>query len=82
MSEPLVVTSFETLCVLVIDDDRAILDVVEAILDAAIGLDVNAYVRKPVTRDSMTKAIHRAFNRAPALKAREIRAAVAVPAQA
>lgn len=157
MSEPLIVTSFEALRVLVIDDDRAILELVEAILKAAgvggvvkavsalgalniladrhkrfncvvcdygmdvmngltllkeirsgkhayiprdqcfimltahgqeavvraaIELDVNGYVRKPVTKDSLTKAIHRAFNRTPALKAPEIYAAVAVPPQA
>ncbi|MBX7200022.1 MAG: response regulator [Rhodospirillaceae bacterium] len=157
MSEPLIVTSFETLRVLVIDDDRGILEVVEAILKtagfagvvkavsavgalniladkhkrfncivcdygmdvmnglmllkeirsgkhahiprdqcfimltaygqeavvrAALELDVNGYVRKPVTKDSLTKAIHRAFNRMPALKAPEAYAAVDVPSQA
>lgn len=156
MSEPLIVTSFETLRVLVIDDDRAVLEVVEAMLRAAgfagvvksasalgalniladkqkrfncivcdygmdvmdglmllreirsgrhdyiprnqcfimltahgqeavvraaLELDVNGYVRKPVSRDSLTKAIHRALNRTPNLKAPEIYAAVAVPAQ-
>ena len=35
MNEPLVLTSFETLRVLVIDDDRAILEVVEALLKTA-----------------------------------------------
>lgn len=156
MSEPLIVTSFETLRVLVIDDDRAVLEVVEAMLKAAgiggvvktvsalgalniladkskrfnciicdygmdvmdglallrevrsgkhlyiprdqcfimltahgqeavvraaVELDVNGYVRKPVTKDALVKAIHRAFNRTPALKAPEFYAAVAVPAQ-
>lgn len=156
MLEPLIVTSFDTLRVLVIDDDRAILDVVEAILKAAgiggvvkavsalgalniladkqkrfncivcdygmdvmdglallreirsgkhayiprdqcfimltahgqedvvrtaVELDVNGYVRKPVSKDSIIKAIHRAFNRSPALKAPEFYAAVAVPTQ-
>ena len=154
MNEPLIVTSFETLRVLVVDDDRAILNVVEAILKAsgigsvvkavsvvgavniladkqkrfnciicdygmevkdglallkeirsgkhpfiqrdqcfimltahgqeavvraALELDVNGYVRKPVTKDSLTKAIHRAFNRTPVLKGPEVYAAVAIP---
>lgn len=157
MPEPLILTSFDTLRVLVIDDDRAILEVVEAILKtagvgsvvkavsalsalniladkhkrfncivcdygmevmdglallkeiragkhayiprdqcfvmltahgqeavvrAAIELDVNGYVRKPVSKDSLTKALHRAFNRMPALKAPEVYAGVAVPTQA
>ncbi|MHB1206512.1 MAG: response regulator [Rhodospirillaceae bacterium] len=154
MNEPLVVTSFETLRVLVVDDDRAILEVVEAILKAsgiggvvkavsglsainiladkhkrfdciicdygmdmmdgltllkeirsgkhpfikrdqcfimltahgqeavvraALELDVNGYVRKPVTKDSLQKAIHRAFNRVPPLKAPETYAGVNIP---
>ena len=154
MSEPLVVTSFETLRMLVVDDDRAILEVVEAMLKiagiggvvkavsalsalniladkhkrfnciicdygmdvmdgltllkdiragrhpyiqrdqcfimltahgqeavvrAALELDVNGYVRKPVTKDSLSKSIHRAFNRVPPLKAPEIYAAVTLP---
>lgn len=157
MTEPLIVTSFETLRVLVIDDDRAVLEVVdgllrsagiagvvkavsalgalniladkhkrfsciicdygmdmmdgltllkevrsgkhsyiprdqcfimltahgqEAVVRAAIELDVNGYVRKPVTKDSLTKALHRAFNRTPALKAPEAYAAVTLPPQA
>jgi CheY-like chemotaxis protein len=154
MNEPLIVTSFENLRVLVIDDDRAILDVVEAFLKAssiggvvkaasaisainiladklkrfdciicdygmdpmdgltllkdiragkhpfikrdhcfimltahgqeavvraALELDVNGYVRKPVTKDSLQKAIHRAFNRIPALKAPAVYAGVNLP---
>lgn len=157
MNEPLIVTSFEAVRVLVIDDDRAILEVVEAILKtagvggvvkavsalgalniladkhkrfnciicdygmdvmdgltllrdirsgkhayiprdqcfimltaqgheavvrAAIELDVNGYVRKPVSKDSLAKALHRAFNRKPVLKSPEIYAGVAVPPQA
>jgi CheY-like chemotaxis protein len=154
VNEPLIVTSFETLRVLVIGDDRAILELVEAVLKsagiggvvkavsalgalniladkhkrfsciicdygmevkdgltllkeirsgkhpyiqrdqcfimltahgqeavvrAALELDVNGYVRKPVTKDSLSKAIHRAFNRTPVLKGPEVYAAVAVP---
>ena len=156
MSEPLIVTSFDSLRVLVIDDDRAVLEVVDALLKAAgiggvvktvsalgalniladrqkrfncivcdygmdvmdgltllreiragkhpyiprdqcfimltahgqegvvraaVELDVNGYVRKPVTKDALTKSIHRAFNRTPALKAPEFYAAIPLPAQ-
>ncbi|MGE3332877.1 MAG: response regulator [Rhodospirillaceae bacterium] len=141
--EPLVVTSFDRLRFIVIDDDRAILQVVEAFLNAAaaggvipaiscftalnlladktkkidciicdhsmptmtglallqqirggthpniprnlpfimltssgqeevvraaIALDVHGYVRKPVSKDLLIKAIHRAFNRQLNLK--------------
>jgi CheY-like chemotaxis protein len=154
MNEPLVVTSFENLRVLVVDDDRAILEVVEAFLKAssigsvvkavsaisainfladklkrfdciicdygmdmmdgltllkdiragkhpfikrdqcfimltahgqeavvraALELDVNGYIRKPVTKDSLQKAIHRAFNRIPALKNPVAYAGVNIP---
>lgn len=154
MNEPLIVTSFEALRVLVVDDDRAILEVVEAILKAsgiggvvkavsalsainiladkqkrfdcivcdygmdmmdglallkgirsgkhpfikrdqcfimltahgqeavvraALELDVNGYVRKPVTKDSLQKAIHRAFNRIPVLKDPAAYAGVNIP---
>lgn len=50
----------------------------EAVVRAAPELDVNAYARKPVTNDSLSKAIHRAFNRAPTLKGPEVYAAVAM----
>jgi DNA-binding NarL/FixJ family response regulator len=33
-----------------------------------MALDVHAYVRKPVTKDLLVKAIHRAFNRQFAIK--------------
>lgn len=41
----------------------------EEIVRGAIALDVHGYVRKPVTKDMLTKAIHRAFNRQLSLKA-------------
>ncbi len=51
----------------------------EAVVRGALGLDVNGYVRKPVTKDSLVKAIHRAFNRTIALKPPEEYAAVVLP---
>ena len=51
----------------------------EAVVRAALELDVNGYVRKPVSKDSLTKAIHRAFNRSPVLKDSDAYAAVAIP---
>lgn len=51
----------------------------EAVAPAALELDVNGYVRKPVSKDSLTKAIHRAFNRSPVLKDSDAYAAVAIP---
>ena len=38
------------------------------VVRCAIALDVHAYVRKPVTKDLLVKAIHRAFNRQLAIK--------------
>ncbi len=40
----------------------------EEVVRAAIALDVHGYVRKPVTKDLLLKAIHRAFNRPLQLK--------------
>jgi CheY-like chemotaxis protein len=155
MTEPLVVTPFESLRVLVVDDDRAVLELVEgflraanvasvvkaisglsalnvladqhkrfdcivcdygmdmmdglmllrdirsgryphihrsqcfimltahgqeAVVRAAVELDVNGYIRKPITKDGLVKAIHRAFNRTPALKGPDIYAGVVLPA--
>lgn len=40
----------------------------EDVVRAAIGLDVHGYVKKPVTKDTLVKAIHRGFNRKIALK--------------
>jgi CheY-like chemotaxis protein len=155
MSEPLVVTSFEHWRVIVIDDDRAIAEIVgallqamkvgsvvkvsgalaalnlladparradciicdhtmgimtglallqeiragrhksiprnqnfimltahgdEAVVKAAIALDVNGYLRKPVTKDALLMALHRVYNRKIKLKSPETYAAVALPA--
>lgn len=43
----------------------------EAVVRCAISLDVHGYVKKPVTKDLLVKAIHRAFNRQLALKSAE-----------
>ena len=48
---------------------------------AALALDVHGYVRKPVSKDSLVKAIHRAFNRTIALKPPEDYTAIALPEQ-
>lgn len=71
MTEPLIVTSLDTLRVLLIDDDRAILEAIDAILKAAgVGGVVKAL------------GALSAFNRMPALKAPEVYAAVSLPSQA
>jgi CheY-like chemotaxis protein len=54
----------------------------EDVVRAALDLDVNGYVRKPVTRDSLLKAIHRAFNRTPVLKNPQVYAGVNLPPSA
>lgn len=40
----------------------------EAVVKAAPQLDVSGYIVKPVSKVLLAKAIHRAFNRAPAVK--------------
>lgn len=40
----------------------------EEVVRTAVALDVHGYVRKPVTKDVLVKAIHRAFNRQIAWK--------------
>ena len=40
----------------------------ESVVKAAIALDVSGYVIKPVSKDSLVKAIHRAYNRNFALR--------------
>lgn len=52
----------------------------EAVVKAALQLDVSGYVVKPVSKDALTKAIHRAFNRAPAVKPPEDYSSVTLPA--
>lgn len=43
----------------------------EAVVRSALALDVHGYVRKPITKDILVKAIHRAFNRPFTLKPAE-----------
>lgn len=40
----------------------------EDVVRAAIALDVHGYVKKPVSKDTLVKSIHRAFNRQLVLK--------------
>ena len=51
----------------------------EAVVRAALALDVHGYVRKPVTKDLLVKAIHRAYNRQLALKQPEEYLALQLP---
>ncbi len=51
----------------------------EAVVRAAATLDVNGYIVKPVTKDSLVKAVHRAFGRPFALKAPEEYTTVDLP---
>jgi DNA-binding NarL/FixJ family response regulator len=51
----------------------------EAVVRAAVALDVHGYIRKPVTKDVIVKAIHRAFNRQLALKTPEEYQALQLP---
>jgi len=51
----------------------------EDVVRAAVNLDVSGYIRKPVSKDALVKAIHRAFGRTLALKAPEDYGGVALP---
>jgi len=51
----------------------------EAVVKAAVLLDVSGYIVKPVSKDALVKAVHRAFGRTPALKAPDEYAAVKLP---
>lgn len=51
----------------------------EDVVRAALALDVHGYVKKPVSKDSLVKAIHRGFNRVITLKAPAEYASVAIP---
>ncbi len=51
----------------------------EVVVRAAIDLDVNSYIMKPVSKDGLVKAVHRAFNRSIALKASEDYSSVKLP---
>jgi two-component system OmpR family response regulator len=53
----------------------------EAVVRAAIGLDVSGYIVKPIRKDGLIKAIHRAFGRPPlALKTPDEYLTVTIPA--
>jgi two-component system, response regulator YesN len=51
----------------------------ESVVRGAIELDVNSYIMKPVSKDSLVKAIHRAFGRPIILKAPEDYSAIKIP---
>ncbi len=51
----------------------------ESVVKAAVSLDVTGYIMKPVSKDSLVKAIHRAFNRNISLKKPEDYTAVHLP---
>lgn len=51
----------------------------ESVVRGAIELDVNSYIMKPVSKDSLVKAVHRAFGRSIILKAPEDYGAVNIP---
>ena len=51
----------------------------EIVVRGAIELDVNSYIMKPVSKDGLVKAIHRAFNRPIVLKAPEDYSSVKLP---
>jgi DNA-binding NarL/FixJ family response regulator len=53
----------------------------EPVVKAALALDVNGYLRKPVTKDAVVKALHRAYGRKITLKSAESYAAVELPAE-
>jgi CheY-like chemotaxis protein len=51
----------------------------EAVVRAAVSLDVSGYIVKPVSKQALVKTIHRAFARSLTLKAPEDYSAVALP---
>ena len=51
----------------------------EAVVRAAVSLDVSGYIVKPVSKDALVKAIHRSFNRTAPLRAPEDYSAVPLP---
>ncbi len=51
----------------------------EAVVKAAINLDVSGYIVKPLRKDALIKAIHRAFAKPIALKPPEDYSGVALP---
>lgn len=51
----------------------------ESVVRSAIELDVNSYIMKPVSKDSLVKALHRAFGRPIVLKPPEDYSSVKIP---
>jgi len=51
----------------------------EAVVRAAVSLDVNGYIVKPVSKDALVKAVHRAFGRPVTPKAPEDYTGIALP---
>jgi DNA-binding NarL/FixJ family response regulator len=51
----------------------------ESVVKAAVQLDVNGYIVKPLSKDALVKAVHRAFNRTPAMKPPEDYSGVPLP---
>jgi len=51
----------------------------EAVVKAAVQLDVNGYIVKPLSKDALVKVVHRAFNRTPAMKPPEDYSGVPLP---
>ncbi|MCC6913437.1 MAG: response regulator [Rhodospirillaceae bacterium] len=53
----------------------------EEVVRAAVALDAHGYIRKPVSKDILVKAIHRAFNRQLNLKKPEDYLSYPLPAE-
>jgi len=51
----------------------------EAVVKAAVTLDVSGYIVKPINKDALVKAVHRALGRVPSLRSPEEYAAVTLP---
>ena len=54
----------------------------ENVVRSAIALDVNSYIMKPVSKDALVQAVHRAFNRPISLKAPKDYGLVKLPTEA
>ena len=53
----------------------------EAVVKAALQLDVSGYIVKPVSKDALIKSVHRAFNRTPPMKAPGDYSSVPLPSE-
>lgn len=53
----------------------------EAVVKAALQLDVSGYIVKPVSKDALIKAVHRAFNRTAPIKPAGDYGSVALPSE-